>query len=71
MEVAELLGHTRSLMEELDEYLNQVNTEEPKFIDFQQVVDIEKLDAEYKQTFTQAIEKIEFAKFIGRKLRII
>lgn len=69
MDVQKLLGDSKSLMEELDEYLRQVNKEEQKFRDFQQTIDVEKLEVDDKQKLNEAIEKIEFARFRGEKVK--
>lgn len=68
-EIKELMGRTKSLDEELDEYLKQVKIQESKFKELIQVIDIQKLEPEDSQKLAKAIEDIDFAKYRGEKAK--
>lgn len=68
-EIQKAQGDTASLLQEVDECLNQVNKEEQKFSQFQNLVDFDKLDKDDVQMFNKAIEQIEFAKYRGEKAK--
>ena len=68
-EIQKAQGDTASLLQEVDECLNQVNKEEQKFKQLQNLVDFDKLDKDDIQMFNKAVEQIEFAKYRGEKAK--
>lgn len=68
-EIQKAQGDTASLLQEVDECLNQINKEEQKFRRLQNLVDFDKLDKDDIQMFNKAVEQIEFAKYRGEKAK--
>lgn len=69
LEIKETYGKTSSLMEELDEYLNQVSEQERKFQEFEAIFDINKFEEKDRLEYLKAKEDIDFQKFRGEKVK--
>lgn len=69
LETQKVLGDTKSLMEEIDEYINQVDNEEQKLVQLKKAIDFENLSVKTQNDFNKALENIEFAKFKGEKVK--
>ncbi len=69
LEIKEIYGKTSSLMEELDEYCNQVSEQERKIQEFESIFDINKFEEKDRLEFLKAKEDIDFKKFRGEKVK--
>ena len=62
LEMAKLLGDTKSLEEEIEEYIKQVNKQEKEINKFEDVIDINKLESKDRQKLKEVKEQINAAK---------
>lgn len=69
LELAKLLGDTKSLEEEIEEYIKQVNKQEKEINKFEDVIDINKLESKDRQKLKEVKEQINSAKYKAVKTK--
>ena len=65
----EIIGHTKSLLQELDEYNKKINEQECIIKEFENIFDINKFEEKDKLLFFNAKEKLQFAKYRGENTK--
>lgn len=69
LELAKLLGDAKSLEEEIDEYITQINKQEKEIKELESKIDINKLEQKDRQQVETTKEQIDFAKYKANKAK--
>lgn len=69
LEIQKATGDTKSLLQEVNMYLEQVNKEEEKFEQFRNIVDFKLLEDIDIENFNKALKNIKLAKIKGEKVK--
>ncbi len=69
LELAKLLGDAKSLEEEIDEYITQINKQEKEIKELESKIDINRLEQKDRQQVETTKEQIDFAKYKANKAK--
>ena len=69
LEVSKLLGDAKSLEEEIDEYIRQINEQEKELNNLEEIIEIEELEPKYGHKVKNVQERINYAKYKADKAK--
>ena len=69
LEVSKLLGDAKSLEEEIDEYVRQINEREKELNNLEEIIEIEELEPKYGHKVKNVQEQINYAKYKADKAK--
>ena len=69
LEVSKLLGDAKSLEEEIDEYIRQINEQEKELNNLEEIIEIEEFEPKYGQKVKNVQERINYAKYKADKAK--
>lgn len=67
LELAKLLGDAKSLEEEIDEYITQINKQEKEIKELESKIDINRLDI--KNKWLNLKEQLQYTKYVSKNLK--
>lgn len=68
-ETAEVLGHTKSLIEEIDEYLKQVDKESTQIRELEDIIQENPIETQDRELLFKLKESVEFKRYRGELLK--
>ena len=67
--MSKLLGDAKSLEEEIDEYIRQINEQEKELNNLEEIIEIEDLEPKYGHKAKNVQERINYAKYKADKAK--